>query len=404
MSEFRMPALGADMERGTVVEWLRKPGDRIARGDIVAVVETQKGAFEVEVWEEGVLAQIIVPAGTEAPVGAVLALIDAVGTAPRPVVPPPAPPSLPPSARAEATPQSHAEKPTSPPPLSVPATSVRLRISPAAARRAAELGVDARTVRGTGPQGAIRIADIETASSSAPSAKPTLTLQKGRRGFDPSAMRQAIAAAMARSKREIPHYYLGLPIDMSRAMDWLAAANARRDVEHRLLPAALLLKAAALAVRDVPELNGFWLDGAPKPSSGIHIGWAISLRGGGLMAPAIHDADRLTIDESMAALRDLVTRARSGRIRGSEMTDATLTVTSLGERGAERVYGVIYPPQVAIVGFGAMRDSPAVAGGAVVARPTVYATLSGDHRASDGVTGGRFLTAIDGRLQAPEGL
>ena len=257
-----------------------------------------------------------------------------------------------------------------------------------------------RGLRGSGPLGAIGIADVEVAVKKAPPSAP----EKGRRGFDPTAMRQAIAAAMARSKREIPHYYLGQPIDMSRALEWLAAENARRDVENRLLLGVLLLKATALALRTVPELNGFWIDGAPKLSTAIHVGWAISLRGGGLMAPAIHEADKLTLDQAMAALRDLVMRARTARIRGSEMMDPTITVTSLGERGAESVYGVIYPPQLAIVGFGAPRDIAAIVDGQVKARPTIHATLSGDHRASDGASGGRLLASIEQHLQKPEHL
>ena len=385
-----MPSLGADMDKGTVVEWLKTPGDRIARGEVVAVVETQKGAFEIEVFEEGVLAEILVPVGTEAPVGAVLARIDGAGAAPRPAAPKPeSPPSRPAAPAVQPPPRLAGE---------------RLRISPAAARRAAELGVDVRGLRGSGPQGAIAINDVEAAAKVPPARPGAPVPQKARRGFDPAAMRQAIATAMARSKREIPHYYLGLAIDMAHAMQWLAAENARRDVENRLLPGALLLKATALALRDVPELNGFWLDGAPKLSAAIHVGWAISMRGGGLMAPAIHDADKLTIDQSMAALRDLVMRVRTARIRGSEMTDPTATVTSLGERGAESVYGVIYPPQLAIVGFGALRELAAVVEGKLVARPTIQATLSADHRASDGATGGRLLMAIDRRLQKPEDL
>lgn len=376
-----MPSLGADMEKGTVVEWLKKPGDRVERGEVVAVVETQKGAFEVEVFEEGVLVDIVVPVGAEAPVGAVLARIDGAERAPRAAAPPPAVAPSP-------------AKPAMPRP-ELPVSTGRLRISPAAARRAAELGVDVRSLSGSGPQGAIAIADVEAAAARAPAP---------RRGFDPAAMRQAIATAMARSKREIPHYYLALPIDLGRAMDWLAAENTRRDVERRLLPAALLLKAVALALREVPQLNGFWADGAPKLSQAVHVGWAISLRGGGLMAPAIHDVDRLSLDQAMAALRDLVTRARTARIRGSEMMDPTVTVTSLGERGADSVLGVIYPPQLAIVGFGAPRMVPSVADGQISPRPVVQATLAADHRASDGAIGSRLLAAIDRHLQKPESL
>jgi pyruvate dehydrogenase E2 component (dihydrolipoamide acetyltransferase) len=386
--DFRMPSLGADMEKGTVVEWLKKPGDRIARGDVVAVVETQKGAFEIEVFADGVLAEVLVPVGTETPVGAILARIEGEGAAPAPAIQPATTPAAPPPAAIAVAP------PVGRPPS--PTAGERLRISPAAARRAVELGVDPRGLRGSGPQAALTIADVEAAAR--PSAAPP------RRGFDPAAMRQAIAAAMARSKREIPHYYLTLPIDMGRALDWLAAENQRRDVGRRLLPAALLLKATALALRRIPQLNGFWTDGTAKPSQAIHIGWAISLRGGGLMAPAIRDADTLSLDQAMAALRDLVTRARTARIRGSEMMDPTITVTSLGERGAQSVLGVIYPPQLAIVGFGAMRPSPVAVEDRVAIRPVIQASLAADHRASDGETGGRLLATIDHLLQEPEKL
>lgn len=392
MIDFRMPSLGADMEKGTVVEWLKKPGERVAKGDVIAVVETQKGAFEIEVFDEGVLREILVAVGTDAPVGAVLARIESAGSTTTLQPPSPTQAMAPPAAA-----------PSRPVPSSrpvAPSGEGRLRISPAAARRAMELGVDARALRGSGPQGAITVADIEAAAAGPAPAGA----QQVRRGFDPAAMRQAIAAAMVRSKREIPHYYLSLPIDMAAASEWLAAENARRDVERRLLPAALLLKATALALRQVPQLNGFWLDDAPRLSQSVHVGWAISLRGGGLLAPAVRDADKLTLDQAMAALRDLVTRARTGHIRGSEMMDPTVTVTSLGERGAASVLGVIYPPQLAIVGFGSPRPAPAVVGGELAVRPTLQATLSGDHRASDGETGGRLLATIERLLQKPEEL
>ncbi|MBY0320858.1 MAG: 2-oxo acid dehydrogenase subunit E2 [Reyranella sp.] len=387
MSDFLMPSLGADMEKGTVVEWLKKPGDRVERGDVVAVVETQKGAFEIEVFEQGVLSEILVPVGTEAPVGAILARIDEAAAKPA---------AAPPAVERPAT-QPVIPRREVPAPAPALAPAGRPRISPAAARRAAELGVDVRSLSGSGPQGAIAIADVEAAAARAPIPTP-------RRGFDPAAMRQAIATAMARSKREIPHYYLSLPIDLGRATEWLTEENNRRDVERRLLPAALLLKAVALALHEVPQLNGFWIDGAARLSQAIHVGWAISLRGGGLMAPAIRDADRLTLDQAMAALRDLVTRARTAHIRGSEMMDPTVTVTSLGERGADSVLGVIYPPQLAIIGFGAPRVTASFADGGIRPRPVVQATLAADHRASDGAVGSRLLAAIDQHLQKPETL
>lgn len=214
-------------------------------------------------------------------------------------------------------------------------------------------------------------------------------------------MRDAIAAAMTRAKREIPHYYLSHTISLQRALAWLGETNAHRPIQDRMLPGALLLRAAALALWDVPELNGFWIDGAFRPSEEVHLGTAIALRTGGLIAPAILDADDKPLDQIMTELRDLVTRARAGRLRSSELTSATITVTSLGDRGCEAVWPVINPPQVAIIGFGAIAVRPWVEGAAVVPHPTVVATLAADHRVSDGHRGGLFLSAVDHLLQEP---
>ena len=217
-------------------------------------------------------------------------------------------------------------------------------------------------------------------------------------------MREAIGALMARSKREIPHYYLELPIDMSVPLEWLHEANLSRPVTDRLLPSVLLLSAVARAATEMPEMNGFWVDGAFRPGGGVHLGVAISLRGSGLIAPALHDADQKSLDEIMAGVRDLVQRARTGRLRSSEMSDPTITVTNLGERGVDLVHGVIYPPQVALVGFGGVRERPWAVEGMLGVRPVVTATLAADHRASDGHAGSRFLTLIDRQLQNPEAL
>lgn len=162
--------------------------------------------------------------------------------------------------------------------------------------------------------------------------------------------------------------------------------------------------ATALALREVPQLNGTFEGGAFRPGSGIHVGWAISLRGGGLIAPAIRDTAARSLKEIMEALRDLVQRTRSGGLRSSELTLPTITVTNLGERGAESVAGIIYPPQVALVGFGRVVTRPWVVDGAVVVRPVVSLSLAADHRVTDGHIGGQLLVAIDRLLQEPEKL
>lgn len=233
-----------------------------------------------------------------------------------------------------------------------------------------------------------------------PEVEPIATVASER----PAKMRAAIGALMARSKREIPHYYLSQTIDLEGALRWLEARNASRSVASRILPAALLIKATALAVREVPELNGFFTDGAFRPSSSVHVGVAIALRQGGLVAPALHDADIKDLDTLMEELRDLVNRARALTLRASEMADPTITVTNLGDVGVESVFGVIYPPQVALVGFGAVVERPWAQDGLVGARRVVTSTLSADHRVSDGHRGAQLLAEIQRLLLAPEAL
>jgi pyruvate dehydrogenase E2 component (dihydrolipoamide acetyltransferase) len=217
-------------------------------------------------------------------------------------------------------------------------------------------------------------------------------------------MRQAIARAMARSNRDIPHYYLQQRIDLSKALKWLEAENQKRSIKDRILPVVLLIKAVAKGLTQVPALNAYYLDDRHQPQEGIHIGFAIALRQGGLITPAIHNADLKSSDELMEALRDLIMRTRAGRLRGSEMTDATITLTNLGDLGVETVYGVIYPPQVALVGFGKISDQPWVENGMIGIRPVLMATLAGDHRATDGRTGAQFLDILNQLLQEPEKL
>jgi pyruvate dehydrogenase E2 component (dihydrolipoamide acetyltransferase) len=391
MSEFLMPSLGADMQFGTIVDWRVKPGDAVKRGDVVALVETEKGVIEVEIFESGVIESLVVQPGQKVPVGATLATLSGDGKKLEPVTPP-----------AAAAPVKQEIAPAKVATVPAAEESVRLRVSPLARRRAQELGVDLSTIAGTGVDGSITIADVERAAESVKTSTPPAA--PAAKGLDIGAMRRVIAAAMARSKREIPHYYLSTTIDLSKALAWLAAENAKRPVTKRLLYSALLIRAVGAALRSTPELNGFWIDNEFKASEGIHIGLAISLRQGGLINPAIHDVDKKNLDELMESMLDLVNRARTGHLRSSELSDGTITVTNLGEQGVETVFGVIYPPQVALVGFGKITERPVAANGMVGARPMIDATLAADHRVSDGHRGGRFLLAIDRLLQEPEKL
>jgi pyruvate dehydrogenase E2 component (dihydrolipoamide acetyltransferase) len=395
MPEFLMPHLGADMTEGKLLAWRKKPGDRVTRGEIIADVETDKADIEVEVFSSGIVEKILVEPGSKVPVGTPLAIIRGEGEAiaaavtkgvPAPPVAAPVPVTTPVAAAAGLPPTA-------------PVQGGRLHISPVAKKLAEELGIDPTTVAPTGPGGRITREDIERAAhAKAAAAVPPPATDRHTR------MRQTIAAAMARSKREIPHYYLSATIDLKRTLDWLNQENLKRSVEDRLLYGVLLVKAVALALREIPELNAVWESGQLVVKPEIHVGVAISLRQGGLIAPALHQTDKKSLGELMNDFRDLVQRARAGSLRSSELSDSTITVTSLGEQGVEGVFGIIYPPQVALVGFGKIEERPWVVDGQVVARPLTTATLSGDHRVSDGHRGGLFLNAVERWLQQPEKL
>lgn len=452
MADFRMPSLGADMEHGKVVEWLVKPGDYVHKGDIVAAVDTDKTVMDIESFEEGVVAEFLVDLGDTVDVGTPIARITAT---PAELPPAPSPKAAPPvrhlahtlgvdvgrlsgsGASGEVT-REDVERAAAAPPEPAEDTAHRVRSSPLARRLAVELGVHLADITGTGPGGAVTEEDVlaavpprerapqstradkpaaappsavpatepatpERQAAAPPAPQPQQSPQHGRKdtGRKAESLRQAIGALMSRSKKEIPHYYLSTTLDLAAAMAWMQAANQQRPVSSRLVPSALLLKATALAAKEVPDMNGFFTKGAFQPSGGVHLGVAVALRHGGLVAPALHDADTLSLDQLMDQLRDLVGRARAGRLQRAEMADPTITVTNLGDLGVESVYGVIYPPQVAMVGFGKVMEQPWAHNGMLGIRHAAIATLSADHRVSDGLRGGRFLARIDELLQTP---
>ena len=533
MSDFVMPSLGADMSRATLVAWNVAPGDRVVRGDILCEVDTDKGVIEVEVWEDGIVRELVAEVGEDVSVGGVLARLDAPGVAPPPgeeappahapaldghppgeAAPPAdappevrrlsesptatdAPPTAPAASSRHAPPAASAASAVPTPPTdrpdgrpATPPADPRLRVTPAARVAARELDVELAAVQGTGPGGAITSADVEAAHAASPPSphlpdadgpratpvarrmaevhgldlagvegsgprhavtradlepllqevpmpaeparrgtgargdeagdapgrqhapgrqdaperedvpggKDDLAAEEGRK----ARLREAIAAAMARSKREIPHYYLSETVDMGAAVAWVEAYNENRPPGERILLTALLVHAVAGAAREVPEMNGFFEDERFHPASDVHAGIAISLRGGGVVTPALHHCHDRDVPGIMEGLRDLVARARRGKLRASEMTGGTLTITALGEMGVESVFGVIFPPQVAIVGFGRVSERPWAHRGLLGVRPAMTVTLAADHRVSDGITGARFLLAIRQRLEHPE--
>lgn len=378
-----MPSLGADMEAGTLSEWLVKAGDTVKRGDIIAVVDTQKGLIDIEVFDEGTIQELLIKENEKVPVGTVMALIASDKEA---VV-----------KKEEKIPAKITEENKLVEKAAVTEVRHGIKASPLAKRMAAEKGIDLNTITGTGEDGAITKEDVEKAIVEKMSPK------EEKKTDATENVRMAVAAAMSKSNREIPHYYLETKVDMSKAMAWLTEANKQRTVKQRLLPVVLLLKAVAKALTNVPELNGYWENGLQtKPD--INIGFVVSLRSGGVMIPAIHNADKKSVDELMSSLNDIIPRARVMKLRSSELSESTITVTNLGEGNVETVYGVIYPPQVAIVGFGSITEQPWAETGMLGVRPVLTITLSADHRATDGATGSRFLMAIKNYLLNPESL
>lgn len=378
MIEFKLPSLGADMDEGKLLEWKVGVGDTVKKGQVIAVVDTAKAAVEVECWQDGTVGKLTAEIGQVMPVGTVMAMLLEAGEQPGAT----APLRVPAAAVAE-----------------TPAIQRRRMVSPAARKHAEEKGIDIEQIVGSGPRGAVTLEDVELAAAAKPPAAAAAPADN-----KAAEMRKAIAAAMARSKREIPHYYVAEDIPLAKALGWLQAQNATRPMADRLLPAALLLKAVALALKLYPELNGYCRDGVFAAAPRINLGVAISLRQGGLIAPALLDADGKNLAQLMRGLADLVKRTRGGSLKSSELGEATITVTNLGEQGAQLVHGVIYPPQVALVGFGRVAERPWAENGGLKALPVVTASLAADHRVSDGHRGALFLRELAELLQHPEDL
>ncbi len=386
--DYVMPSLGADMDEGRVIEWRVATGDTVHRGDLIAVVETEKSDIDIEIWHDGVLEEFLVEVGQLVDVGTPIARLRPIDASADAITPVPRPQWAAPDAS-----RSVADE--------------RVPASPLARRLAAERGIDLGALRGSGPGGAVIEADVAAAAIDTPPADdiagltPDVTTVRRR---SPDTMRALIAERMATANREIPHYHLARDLDVGELDVWLAERNARRPIAERILPAACYIRAVALAAARHRELNGFWVEDHFEPAESVNVAMAISLRRGGLVTPQIERADERSIDEVMAALSELVAAARAGNLRASWMTGATITITHLGDTGADLVHGVISPPQVALVGFGRARQRPWVTDGEVVVRPIVTTTLAADHRATDGAIGSRFVATLADLIDRPEEL
>jgi len=438
MIDVTMPSLGADMTEGTLIEWLVTIGDQVKKGDVIAVLETDKGAIDMETYQAGKVSEILVQPVTKVPVGTVLARLDSdslqfQSNQRQQHKTLPTLQAEPAETKKNIAKKSHKETlidnafseqvsakkeiPVASPAQPTIDTAIdsnsnsNIKASPLVRKMVGNLQLNLSTIKGSGPDGAVLLNDVLNGAvndsnevvDESENIKKTPIKNKTSH-LNSSAMRTAISLAMEKSKREIPHYYLSLDIDVSKTQQWLHAENINREPDQRQLLLAVLLKAVASTLIKFPLLNGYYLNHQFQTSKGVHIGNAISLRNGGLVVPAIHHVEKLSKNNIMDALRDIVNRSRRGRLRSSELTDASITVTNMGDRGSDTVFGVIYPPQVAIIGFGRPRQVPQVKDNTVIVSDMMTISLSADHRVSDGGVGANFLHSLSQKLQIPESL
>lgn len=355
--EVKMPSLGADMDKGKLMDWKIKVGDKVIKGQSIALVETTKSTVEIESFREGEVLELVGHLGDDIPVGQVIATFD-----------------------------------VQPDSLTVEAiTDTRLKISPRAKKMAQDHGVNIDMLKGTGTKGEISSSDVEN----------FLTSQNKSYETD-STIRDAIAKAMSKSKREIPHYYLKIQVNLKKFMIWLDKKNGTLKPEDRIMLSSAFLYAVNLSLKEHPEMNGHYENGIFQPSSSVNMGIAISLKSGGVLVPAILNSDEKNLMELNQSFQDLIIRTRNDHLKNSELTEGTVTVTNIGDSGVDEVYGVIFPPQVAIIGFGRVAQSPIVENNNLTLGYVVNITLSADHRVTDGLNGSKFLSKIENILLHPE--
>lgn len=412
--EVTMPQMGADMTEGTLLKWLKQVGDSVQRGDILAEIETDKATVELEAYESGTILKQLASEGDVVPVGDVIALLgDPSEAAPevdrKPPAETPARRAIEPEAKERAVASTAAAAPAA-----ETDASGRIRVSPVARRMARDAGVDITALSGSGPDGRILRRDIESAiaagtrkappaepaaaRSAAPAARPAAGAIEGL-----SKMRQAIARRMTLSKQTQPHYYLTLDIDMTAALAFREQLNASATDEQRVSINDLVVKACAIALDRHPKFNAeFSEEGlVHHERENVCIGVALD---DGLIAPAILDCQSKSLGRIAAESKDLVNRAREGRLKADELSDGTFTITNLGAFGVETLIGIINPPQAAILGVGSVMPQAVVRDGEVVVRQMMKVALSADHRVSDGAEGARFIKEIQALLEGPAAL
>jgi pyruvate dehydrogenase E2 component (dihydrolipoamide acetyltransferase) len=424
MAEVTMPRLSDTMSEGAVGRWLKKPGDAVADGEIIAEIETDKATMELQAFESGTLQKILVPEGQTVPIGQAIAIIGD-GTAPEEAAAPPAPKPQQAAAAAPAAPDARTE----PPQQAAPSASQsngqagdeRIKASPLARRMADERGIDLRQVQGTGPGGRIIKENIESFQPSAqPTAAPAATpapaaSQPAAAAPAPagevtpmSRMRRAIARAMTDSQPGTPHIYVTAEIDMAAAVKLRKQIIDSGASEVKISINDLVVKASAKALLKFPILNSSFaasVDGqlGVARHQQINVSIAVALEDG-LVAPVVRDTDKKALGTIAGEIKDMASRAREGKIKQNELESATFQVSNLGMFDVVEFTSIIPAPLAASLSVGAVRQTPVVRDGQLAVGEMMYVTLSVDHRVADGATAAQFLQELRRLLESPMSL
>lgn len=405
MATIKMPKMGDTMNEGTIVTWIKKEGDLVKEGDVIAEIETEKAAIEIEAFEAGILTKIIVHEGETVPVGAPIAQIgEDAGQASAPDAP------AAPEASAPITPA-----PMQAPPVILPSPPAGERVvaSPLAKRIAKENDIDLRLIRGTGPGGRVVAEDVEgwirnRGAKPSPKAAPAPAATRPTAppgdvwttGKPASKMRQVIARRLTESKQQVPHFYVTVDINMGPAMDLRIQLNARGDEFAKLSPNDLVLKAVADALRSESSMRTAFGGDVVLTTERVNLGVAVALADG-LIVPVIRDADTMSLNAIAAEVRSLAEKARAGKLLPDDYSGGTFTVSNLGMFGVEHFSAIINPPEPGILAVSAVADVPVVEDGAITIGTRMKVTLSADHRVIDGAIGARFLQEVKRRLENP---
>jgi pyruvate dehydrogenase E2 component (dihydrolipoamide acetyltransferase) len=408
--------MGYDMREGTVVKWHKGEGEPVARGEVIADIETDKATVEFEAYTSGVLRKIVAQEGVAVPVGELIAVIgdpdeelpDDIGAgAPRQPEAGKGPTGTVVKGAAPESPEAPTRAPAAPSPdgdgITAPTTSVRA--SPIARRLARERGIDLSRITGSGPGGRILEKDIlaytpaEAPAAPAPAAAPAGPGEK----VELSRMRQAIARVTRDSKREAPHFYVTAEIDMTRAMGLRREINDAIPPESRVSVNDLIIKAAAIALGQYPKFNASFQGEYLQMNASMNIGIAIALEAG-LIVPGINNCESKSLLEIAAASKDLGNRARSGHLRNDEYSGTTFSISNLGMFDVDSFSAIIFPPHAAVLAVGTVKEQPVVRNGEITVAQIMKATLSTDHRVADGAEAAQFLVEVKKALENPVSL